>query len=140
MENFPHVAGKLVAEMDELMDGLGLEGDRAMGKEKFCTSLNLPGRPGLGIMESGDDWKGPITDWIMSMGKGPMYLPLEISFCTISRNSEWYVSKDGEFLGDWVCMILGKSTLKPNWSPVGMLPKRSRRLAWRRAASHASGL
>jgi hypothetical protein len=52
MENFPYMAGKLVAEMDELMDGLGLEGDGKMGKEKFCTSLNLPGRPGLGIMES----------------------------------------------------------------------------------------
>lgn len=46
------------------------------GKEKFWTSLNFPGFPGLGIMDKGDDWKGPM---VRSSSRGenrPIYLPL----------------------------------------------------------------
>ena len=59
MENFPHVVGKLLASIAELMEGKGLVAFGDDGNEKFCTNLNLPGRPGLGIKESGDDWNGP---------------------------------------------------------------------------------
>lgn len=55
MENFPHIMGKLSALSAELIDGEGLVEFRIDGKEKFCTSLNLPGCPGLGIKESGED-------------------------------------------------------------------------------------
>ena len=58
------------------------------GNEKFCTSLNFPGRPGLGIKERGDVWKGPKVSCMSGRGKGPMYLPLMISFCMVSLNSE----------------------------------------------------
>ena len=34
------------------------------GNERFCRRRNLSIRPGLGIMESGDAWKGPSTDSI----------------------------------------------------------------------------
>ena len=56
MENFPQDAGKSVASMYEFMEGEGLEGEGLAGKEKFCTRRNLPGLPGFGIMERGEDW------------------------------------------------------------------------------------
>jgi hypothetical protein len=54
MEKFPQVVGKLWGLTKELMEGerWGCLGMR--GEEKFCTNLNLPGRPGLGIITRGD--------------------------------------------------------------------------------------
>ena len=42
------------------------------GKEKLWTAQNLPGLPGLGIRESGDVWKGPISHSTSAREKGPM--------------------------------------------------------------------
>ena len=55
MENVPHVVWKSSVLMDELMEGEGKLGEGLRGKETFCTSLNFPGRPGLGIIEMGED-------------------------------------------------------------------------------------
>ena len=43
--------------MYELMEGLGKEGEGEgdSGNEKFCINLNLLGRLGLGMIESGKD-------------------------------------------------------------------------------------
>ena len=41
--------------MYELMEGLGKEGEGVSGNEKFCINLNLLGRLGLGMIESGED-------------------------------------------------------------------------------------
>ena len=140
VENFPHVVGKLLALIAELIDGKVLVEFGIDGKEKFWTSLNLPGHPGLGIKESGEDWKGPRVSYMSGRGKGPMYLPLVISFCMVSLNSELYVSIDGAFIGVCTCEILGKSILKPNLSPSGMVLKRSMMPALRNSEVHASGL
>ena len=80
MENFPHVVGNSSALMQEFTEGLGNEGLGECGKEKFCTILNFPGFPGLGIMERGEDWKGPISSSRFSAVKGPMNLPFLSSF------------------------------------------------------------
>ena len=123
VENFPHVVGKLSALSAELIDGEGLVEFGVDGKEKFCTSLNLLGRPGLGIKESGEDWKGPKVSYMSGRGKGLMYLPLVISFCMVFLNLELYMLIDGAFIGVCTCVILGKSILKPNLSPSGMVLK-----------------
>lgn len=60
MENLPHVAGKSWELMKELMEGLEKEDLGFSGWEKFWTNLNLPGCPSLGIIDKGDDWKGPM--------------------------------------------------------------------------------
>ena len=58
VENLPHVHGSKSVMIASLIDGFGKCGDVWMGNEKFCTKRNFPGLPGLGIRESGDDWKG----------------------------------------------------------------------------------
>ena len=78
-----------------------------MGKEKFCISLNLPGRPGLGIMERGEVWKGPIRFVTSEMDKGPIYLPLEISLFTMVSNSAAYKETVVLFGGDCTRDIVG---------------------------------
>jgi hypothetical protein len=80
MENFPQVVGKSVALMNELIEGLGKAGLGLWGKEKFCTNLNLPGLPGFGMIESGDDWNGPIRLKRVGVSKGPMYRNFRSSF------------------------------------------------------------
>jgi len=140
VENFPHVVGKLLVLIAELIDGKGLVEFGIDGKEKFCTSLNLLGHPGLGIKESGEDWKGPRVSYMSGRGKGPMYLPLVISFCMVSLNSELYVLIDGAFIGVCTCVILGKSILKPNLSPSGMVLKQSMMPALHNSEVHVSGL
>lgn len=72
MENLPHEAGKSFGLTDELMEGLGKRGRGEMGYEKFCTNLYLPGRPGLGIMDMGDVWNGPIREVRSWAANGPM--------------------------------------------------------------------
>ena len=72
VEKFPHVQGIKSAVITLLIDGLGKRGDVWMGKEKFCTKRNFPGLPGLGIRESGNDWKGPMAASIVAKGSGPM--------------------------------------------------------------------
>ena len=54
VENLPHVHGNRLASITSLMEGLGKRGEGLRGNKKFCTSLNLPGRPGLGIIDNGD--------------------------------------------------------------------------------------
>lgn len=63
----PHVQGKFAELVKKLMEELGKEGEAERGKEKFWTILNFPGCPGLGIMEKGEDWKGPIRDSRMAL-------------------------------------------------------------------------
>jgi hypothetical protein len=68
MENFPQEAGKLDASIWEFteVEGLALLGE--IGNEKFCTKRNFPGLPGLGIMERGEDWYGPMEVSIRESG------------------------------------------------------------------------
>ena len=72
VENLPHVHGSKSVVMASLTEGFGKRVDVWMGKEKFCTKQNFPGLPGLGIKDSGDDWKGPIAASNVAKGKGPM--------------------------------------------------------------------
>ena len=55
VENFPHVHGISSDVMAWLTETLGKQGEGDSGKEKFCIILNLSGRPGFGISDSGDD-------------------------------------------------------------------------------------
>ena len=50
----PHVHGNRLASIASLMEGLQKRGEGLRGNKKFCTSLNLPGHPGLGIIDKGD--------------------------------------------------------------------------------------
>ena len=68
------------------MEGLVKRGEISMGKEKFCISLNLPGRPGLGIMERGEVWKGPIRFVTSEKDKGPIYSDSKNPFHTNLNN------------------------------------------------------
>lgn len=102
MEDFPQVAGKSWGLTKELMEGdvWGCLGIR--GNEKFCTNLNLPGHPGLGIIDNGEDWKGPM-DLRMRVSKcSPMYLPLDTSKLTMLCSCSWYISTDGALGGDCI--------------------------------------
>jgi hypothetical protein len=80
MENFPHAVGKLLALMEEFTEGLGNELFGECGNEKFCTIRNLPVLPGLGIIERGEDWNGPIKFLSVFSLKGPINLPFSSSF------------------------------------------------------------
>jgi hypothetical protein len=78
-ENFPQVVGKLFASMREFTDGFRKGVLLECGKEKFWISLQFPGLPGLGMMDIGEDWKGPIRCSSASAEKGPTYRPLSNS-------------------------------------------------------------
>lgn len=58
----PQVQGKLSELSLKLMDGLGCSNDVTRGKEKFWIMWNLPGLSGFGMMDMGEDWKGPSND------------------------------------------------------------------------------
>jgi hypothetical protein len=73
--------------MKELIDELGSWGEGESGYEKFCTSLNLPGRPGLGTIEMGEDWNRPISEDSSKAVNGPRYLFLVISLSKVFTNS-----------------------------------------------------
>lgn len=74
------MVGKLSVSMYKFTEGLRKGVLGKCRKEKFCMMQNFPGFPGFGIMDSGEDWKGPISCSKVSASKGPMYLPLSISF------------------------------------------------------------
>ena len=86
VEKVPHVQGKSCRLIAELIDETGFVDDWH-GWEKSCTPQNLPGFPGLGTRERGDDWKGPMIDSRSACKKGPRYLPLWNYFSTISSYS-----------------------------------------------------
>lgn len=71
VENFPHVHGIKLNVIPWLIEALG-----DSGKEKFCISLNLSMCPGLGIKDSGDDWKGPRMFSMLAKGGGQYICPL----------------------------------------------------------------
>jgi len=71
-ENVPQVVGKSSELIKELIDGLGKPIDVLYGNEKFCKIRNLLGLAGFGIMENGEDWKGPMTDSRLAWENGPM--------------------------------------------------------------------
>jgi hypothetical protein len=71
-ENVPQVVGKSSELMKELIDGLGKAIDILYGNEKFCKIRNLLGLAGFGIIENGEDWKGPMMDSRSAREKGPM--------------------------------------------------------------------
>jgi hypothetical protein len=50
VEAVPQVQGYRLESMEELIDDIVGEG--CSGNERFCTSLNFPGLPGLGTIES----------------------------------------------------------------------------------------
>jgi hypothetical protein len=58
-------------------------GDR--GCDRFWTRRYLPGLPGLGMMPSGDDWKGPMSCLTSDLEKGPKYRPFANSSLTMAR-------------------------------------------------------
>ena len=62
----PHVHGKSLALMDELMEAR--DGEAVCGCEKLWTARNLPGLPGLGMMEIGDVWKDPMRASTLRLG------------------------------------------------------------------------
>ena len=66
----PHVHGYWSASMAALIDVMVGVAER--GKEKLWTAWNLPGFPGLGTHESGDDWKGPMRASTSRRVHGPM--------------------------------------------------------------------
>ena len=67
----PQVHGNLLESMNELIEGLGLSGDGVRGKEKFWIMRKCPGFAGFGMMEMGEDWKGPSSCSRMSCENGP---------------------------------------------------------------------
>ena len=73
--------------MKELIDELGNWREGKSGYEKFCTSLNLPGWPGLGTIEMGEDWNGPISVDNSEVVNGLRYLFLVTSLSKIFMNS-----------------------------------------------------
>jgi hypothetical protein len=70
-------AWKIVGLIDELMEVVCAEG--VWGAEKLWTARNFPGLPGFGMMESGDDWKGPmsfsISCWEQGQDTAPCRIP-----------------------------------------------------------------
>jgi len=77
----PYVQGKRSESTLELIELMGGEG--LLGKDKFCISRNLPGLPGLGIMDSGAVWNGPIIDLSALAENGPTKRSLENSVLMI---------------------------------------------------------
>jgi hypothetical protein len=65
---------------NELLGECGNELLGECGNEKFCTIRNLPVLPGLGIIERGEDWNGPIKFLSVFSLKGPINLPFSSSF------------------------------------------------------------
>jgi hypothetical protein len=103
-------------------------------------SLIFSGLPGFGMINSREDWKGPISSSRVLARKGPMYLPLSSSFWMTFLNSCVYSIIDSLFGGVCVTAICGKSKLKPNRRPSGILVKRSSSPAHWSSHSHASTL
>ena len=68
MENVPQVLGKRSESMELLMDEMLLQG--MCGCDRFWMIQNLPGFPGLGIMLSGEVWKGPMRDSTSDFERG----------------------------------------------------------------------
>ena len=68
-------------EMVALIDGTYVS---LCGNDRFCTSLNLPGFPGLSTMALGKLWNGPRTASMSSLENGPSHLPTAISLVLIS--------------------------------------------------------
>jgi len=110
-EKVPHVHGKSSELVKELMEGFGKDGEGESGKDKFWGLQNFPGLPGLGMMEKGEDWKGPMSAWSVWQENGPRYLPLEISASTILWNSPANSVIDLLFGGVWVSVMEGKLTV-----------------------------
>ena len=112
-EILPQVVGKSSAAILLLIDGLGNSIEGIRGKEKFWMTQNFPGRPIFGIMERGEDWKGPRTCSIKGRGKGPRYLPLTSSLQMIVLNSSAYERTELLLGGDCVRRMGGKFITKP---------------------------
>lgn len=66
----PHVHGYKLESIEELMDDIVADG--RSGNERFCTRRNFPGFPGLGTMESGAVWKGPMSSSVSDLDIGPI--------------------------------------------------------------------
>ena len=69
VEKVPQVQGYSEESMTVLMEEMGDDG--ACGNEKSCTSRNLPGFSGLGIIDNGDVWNGPMAASSCRLVKGP---------------------------------------------------------------------
>ena len=52
VENVPHVQGYWFESMELLIEVMEFRGE--WGEDRFWISLNLPGRPGFGMMLSGE--------------------------------------------------------------------------------------
>ena len=76
-------------------------------------TLNYPGCPCFGMIESGELWYGPSTCSINERGKGPRHLPLAISLQTMVRNSESKEVMETLLGGDCVLEMGGKLITKP---------------------------
>jgi len=66
------------------MDRMGESGVR--GKEKSCTRRNLPGLSGFGIIDKGEDWKGPMAASNPALVNGPTCLRVAYSCSNILWN------------------------------------------------------
>ena len=84
VEKVPQVHGYSEESMCALMDGMGAAGE--CGKEKSCTSRNLPGLLGFRIIDSGDVWKGPMAASSCALVKGPKWRRVSYSCCRMERN------------------------------------------------------
>ena len=69
VEKVPQVQRNWDASIAELINRLG---DWYRGYDKFCMMWNLPGCSGLGIIDMGEDWKGPISASNSVDVRGPM--------------------------------------------------------------------
>ena len=83
VENVPHVQGNSEEPSDELMEGIGEDGDR--GNEKSCMRRNLSGLFAFGIKDMGEVWKWPMAASSCALVYGPSWRRVEYSCCKI----EW---------------------------------------------------
>lgn len=67
--NVPHVHGKSLLLMCELMEFVSSEG--LCRKEKLCIARYLPGLDALGTNERGEVWNGPSSASSCACVKGP---------------------------------------------------------------------
>ena len=77
----PHVHGKLLLSMRELMDVTSADG--SCGWEKLWTAWYLPGFDVFTTRDSGEVWNGPSTSSNWARENGPMYRPAANSFSTM---------------------------------------------------------
>ena len=135
----PQVMGKLCELIKELMDEFGKAGDGVIGNDRFCNIQYLSAHPGLGMIDMGEDRKGPMRASIVAFDAGLMYLLVWISLCMTFVKWVLYRTVDLQLGGVWYHRMLGKSRWKLSQSLVRICSCSCRMIASHRKFSHVSG-